>query len=101
MVDPLLVGYHQQDFRDPRIIGRENGPKPVPRCLMLHRIGREREEFVSSAEVHQCVNAFYKMYGWGFRARDIQVVFETLKTYPSANTHIPLVLPISELKNPK
>ena len=93
MVDPELVDYWQPDFRDPRIIDQENGPQPIPLCLMLRRIGREHEEFVSGAEVRQSVNALYKMYGRGFRARDMQLVFETLKTYPPADAHIPLVPP--------
>jgi hypothetical protein len=62
---------------------------------MLRRIGREHEEFVSSAEVRQSVNALYKMYGRGFRKRDMRVVFETLKNYPPPHTRIPLVPPTS------
>ena len=95
MVDPELVDYWQPDFRDPQVIDQENGPKPIPLCLMLRRIGREHEEFVSSAEVRQSVNALYKMYGRGFRKRDMQVVFETLKNYPPPHTRIPLVPPTS------
>ena len=101
MVDPEIVDYWQPDFRDPQVIDQENGPQPIPLCLMLRRIGKEHEEFVSGAEVRQCVNALYKMYGRGFRARDMQVVFETLKTYPSADARIPLVPPTSVPKNPK
>ena len=101
MVDPKLVDYWQPDFRDPQIIDQENGPQPIPLCLMLRRIGREQEEFVSGAEVRQAVNALYKMYGRGFRARDMQVVFETLKTYPPADAYIPLVPPTNLPKNPK
>jgi len=95
MVAPELVDYWQPDFRDPQVIDQENGPKPIPLCLMLRRIGREHEEFVSSAEVRQSVNALYKMYGRGFRKRDMQVVFETLKNYPPPHTRIPLVPPTS------
>jgi GNAT superfamily N-acetyltransferase len=95
MVDPELVDYWQPDFRDPRIIDQENGPKPIPLCLMLRRFGREHEEFVSGAEVCQVVDALYKMYGRGFRKRDMRVVFETLKNYPPPHSRIPLVPPTS------
>jgi GNAT superfamily N-acetyltransferase len=101
MVSPELVDYLQPDFRDPRIIDQENGPQPIPLCLMLRRIGREQEEFVSGAEVCQVVNALYKMYGRSFRKQDMQAVLETLKNYPPPHTRIPLVPPTSELKNPK
>jgi hypothetical protein len=101
MVSPELVDYLQPDFRDPRIIDQENGPQPIPLCLMLRRIGREQEEFVSGAEVCQVVNALYKMYGRSFRKQDMQAVFENLNNYPPPHTRIPLVPPTSELKNPK
>jgi GNAT superfamily N-acetyltransferase len=96
MVAPELVDYRQPDFRNPQVIDQENGPKPIPLCLMLRRIGREQEEFVSGAEVCQVVNALYKMYGRSFRKQDMQAVFETLKNYPPPHTRIPLVPPTSE-----
>lgn len=101
MVDPALVDYRQPDFRDPQIIDQENGPQPIPLCLMLRRIGREHEEFVSGTEVRQSVNALYKMYGRGFRKQDMQAVHETLKNYPPPHARIPLIRPTSVLKNPK
>ena len=101
MVDPSLVDYRQPDFRDPQIIDQENGPQPIPLCLMLRRIGKEHEEFISGAEVRQSVNALYKMYGQGFRKQDMQAVLETLKNYPPPHARIPLVRPTSVPKNPK
>jgi GNAT superfamily N-acetyltransferase len=99
MVDPELVDYWQPDFRDPRIIDQEKGPQPIPLCLMLRLIGREHEEFVSGAEVRQCVNALYKMYGRGFRQQDMQAVLETIKNYPPPHTRIRLVPPTRAVKN--
>lgn len=93
MVDPLLVDYRQPDFRDPRIIDRENGPQPLPLCLMLRRIGREHEEFISGAEVSRSVNALYKMYGRDFRRQDMQAVLETLEKYPPPHARVPLLPP--------
>ena len=100
MVDPELVDYWQPDFRDPQVIDQENGPQPIPLCLMLRRIGMVNEDFVSGAEVCQVVNALYKMYGRSFRKQDMQAVCETLKNYPPPHALIPLVPPTSELKNP-
>ena len=99
MVDPELVDYWQPDFRDPKVIDQENGPKPIPLCLMLRRVGREHEEFVGSAEVRQSVNALYKMYSRGFRKRDMRAVLETLCYYPSPDARIPLVPPTRAVKN--
>lgn len=98
MVDPELVDYWQPDFRDPKVIDQENGPKPIPLFLMLRRIGREHEDFVSGAEVLHCVKALYKMYGQGFRECDMRVVLETLKSYPRPEAHIPLALPTRAVK---
>ena len=95
MVSPLLVDYRQPDFRDPQIIDREGGPRPLPLCLMLRGIGREQENSVSGAQISHYVNALYKMYARGFRECDMRVVFETLKTYPLPDAHIPLVPPTS------
>jgi GNAT superfamily N-acetyltransferase len=95
MVAPELVDYRQPDFRDPQIIDREGGPRPLPLCLMLRGIGREQENSVSGSEVRRFVNALYKMYARGFRDCDMRVVFESLKTYPLPDAHIPLVPPTS------
>lgn len=93
MVDPSLVDYRQPDFRAPHLIDAGNGPRPVPLCLMLRRIGREHETFVGGDEVIQSVNALYKMYGRGFREQDMQAVLETLSGYPAPDARIPLVPP--------
>ena len=98
MVDPAFVDYRQPDFRDPRIIDRENGPRPLPLCLMLRRIGRENEEFASGAEIRLCVHALYKMYARGFRASDMQVVVDTLRHYPAPEAPIPLIPPTRAVK---
>lgn len=93
MVDPAFVDYRQPDFRDPRIIDQGNGPRPLPLCLMLRRIGLENEDSVSGAEIRHCVNALYKMYARGFRECDMQAVLETLPHYPAPDSHIPLIPP--------
>lgn len=99
MVDPAVIDYRQPDFRDLQTIDRENGPQPVPLCLMLRRIGREHEEFVSGAEVRRSVNALYKMYGRGFRKQDMRAVLETLENYPPPHALIPLLPPTQAVMN--
>lgn len=93
MVDPSQVDYRQPDFRAPHVIDRENGPRPLPLCLMLRRIGRENEDYVTGAEIRHCVNALYKMYARGFREQDMKVVIQTLQNYPAADALIRLVPP--------
>ena len=93
MVDPKRVSYLQPDFRHPHDIDQSNGPIPVPLCLMLRRVGREQESYVSGAEVLQVVHALYRMYGVGFRESDMKVVGDSLSTYPAPDEAIDLLPP--------
>ena len=93
MVDPELVSYLQPDFRDPAEIDISSGPQPLPLTLMLRRIGREAEGFVSGAEILHNVKALYKMYASEFRSADMYQVYESLKNYPAAGARIPLKPP--------
>jgi hypothetical protein len=93
MVDPARVRYLQPDFRSFVEIDKSSGPRPVPLCLMLRRVGREEETSVSGAEVLQVVQALYRMYGTGFRESDMKVVLESLSTYPEASESIDLLPP--------
>ena len=93
MVDPELVSYLQPDFRDPAEIDISSGPQPLPLTLMLRRMGREAEGFVSGAEILHNVKALYKMYAAEFRSADMYQVYESLKNYPAAGARIPLKPP--------
>jgi GNAT superfamily N-acetyltransferase len=93
MIDPTQVDYRQPDFRPPQIIDRENGPRALPLCLLVRRIGREVEDFVSGAEVRHCVHALYKMYARGFREQDMHIVLKSLQSYPAEGARIRLVPP--------
>ena len=93
MVDPELVSYLQPDFRDPAEIDISSGPQPLPLTLMLRRMGREAEGFVSGAEILHNVKALYKMYASEFRSADMYQVYESLKNYPAAGARIPLKPP--------
>lgn len=95
MVDPARVHYLQPDFRDPSEIDQTGGPRPVPLCLMLRRVGREHEDQVSGAEVLAAARSLYKMYGVEFRARDMRVVFDSLAAYPGEDETVDLIAPTS------
>lgn len=92
-VDPSRVHYLQPDFRAPQNIDQNGGVHPIPLCLIIRRVGREEENFITGAEVRQIVCSLYKMYGSEFRARDMAAVYQSLETYPPDEEQIPLLPP--------
>lgn len=92
-IDPSRVGYLQPDFRAHHEIDRDGGPRPLPLVLIIRRVGREQEEFVTGAEVRRIATSLYKMYGTGFRAKDMEVVHASLEGYPAPDEKIPLIPP--------
>jgi len=92
-VDPSRVNYLQPDFRPPREIDLSGGPQPIPLTLIVRRVGRETEEFITGAEVRHIAASLYKMYGAAFRAQDMAAVDPTLADYPADDEKIRLVLP--------
>jgi len=92
-VDPARVNYLQPDFRPPREIDLSSGPQPIPLTLVVRRVGREAEEFITGSEVRHIAASLYKMYGAAFRAQDMAAVEATLADYPGDDEKIRLVLP--------
>ena len=92
-IDPARVGYLQPDFRAHHEIDLGGGPSPIPLSLIIRRVGRESEDFVSGAEVRRIAVSLYKMYGVGFRSQDMRAVHASLDGYPSAEEQIPLIPP--------
>jgi hypothetical protein len=92
-VDPDRVHYHQPDFRDPETIDASGGAKTIPLCLIIRRVGREHESFISGAEVRHLVTALYGMYAMEFRAQDMAPLWHELKSYPPDEAKIPLLRP--------
>jgi hypothetical protein len=92
-VDPAAVNYLQPDFRTPADIDASEGPRPLPFGLILRRVKREQETTLRGQEVRDIVTALYKMYGTGFRERDMAGLWGSLRDYPAADTEIALVPP--------
>ena len=65
-LDPSVVKYFQPDFRSPQEIDTSGGPRPLPCCLLLRRVGGQ-DEFVRGSEVRHIVECLYRMYGTGCR----------------------------------
>lgn len=93
MVDPAAVNYLQPDFRDPVEIDRSGGPRPVPLCLIIRRVGLEVEDAEPGSEVAALVRSLYKMYGMEFREADMKIVWDSMKSYPPAEARIALLPP--------
>ena len=95
-VNPGVVDYHQPDFRSPQEIDASGGPRPVQLQLVIRRVGLEKEQTLSGAEVKSLVAALYQMYATEFRPQDMAVIWDQLKTkYPSDESPVQLVDPQS------
>lgn len=92
-IDPARVGYLQPDFRAHHEIDIGGGPQPIPLCLIIRKVGREKENFVTGSEVRRIARSLYKMYGTGFRPKDMEVVHASLENYPAGDEKIPLIPP--------
>lgn len=92
-IDPSRVGYLQPDFRAHHEIDLAGGPEPIPLALIIRRVGREQEDFVTGAEVRRIATSLYKMYETGFRAKDMEIVHASLENYPAPDEKIPLIPP--------
>jgi hypothetical protein len=97
MIDPRRVGYLQPDFRPPDEIDVGGGPKPLSLALVVRRVGRERELTISGAEVLGIAESLYRMYGAGFRPRDMVPLTASLQTYPASDEVIDLLPPTTDL----
>ena len=92
-IDPSRVGYLQPDFRAHHEIDLDGGPRPIPLCLIVRRVGRENEDWITGAEVRRIARSLYKMYASGFRAKDMEFVRASLENYPAPDEKIALLAP--------
>lgn len=74
-VDPCIE-YWQPDFRPPEEIDASGGIRPVPLTLIIRRVGREAEPFITGSEVKHVIRALYQMYAAGFREQDMRPLFD-------------------------
>jgi len=100
MADPSRLNYLQPDFRSPVEIDASGGAQPLPLCLLFRQVGFDARNSLTGWEIRHAVQCLYKMYGAGFREKDMQAVLETLKKFPPPHAHIPLVPPTSVQTHP-
>lgn len=98
-LDPAVVPYHQPDFRPPADIDASGGPQPLPFGLIVRRVGREHETQLARGEALQLVDCLYRMYGLGFRARDMAPLWDRQKEWAKGEGFVGL-LPPSASTNP-
>lgn len=92
-IDPSRINYLQPDFRPVEEIDLDGKPRPIPMLLLVRKVGREKEETISGAEVHTIVEALYRMYLTGFRPADMEPLFASLEDYPEPDQSIALLPP--------
>jgi len=92
-LDPSKVTYFQPDFRPPREIDPSGGPRPLPFCLLVRRVGREEENLVRGAEVLGIVECLYRMYALGCRESDMLPLWQRLQNYPEHEAEVELLPP--------
>ncbi len=92
-LDPRAVPYLQPDFRSTVAIDASGGPRPLPFGLIVRRVNREQEQTITGAEARGMVETFYQMYGAGFRAQDMALVWKNLDNFPVPNATVRLLPP--------
>ena len=92
-IDPARVGYLQPDFRAHHEIDIGGNPRLLPLCLVIRNVGREAEDCITGEDVRRIVLALYKMYGAGFREKDMEPAHDSLAAYPAPDATIPLLPP--------
>ncbi|MEO6052534.1 MAG: hypothetical protein ABIP97_00835 [Chthoniobacterales bacterium] len=94
-IDPQVIHYLQPDFRSSEVIDAD-GAKPIPMTLVVRKPGREVWNSISGSTVQNIVRALYHMYGMEFRPQEMQVVMDSLQTYPESSTPIALLPPTAQ-----
>jgi hypothetical protein len=97
-IDPAAVNYLQPDFHAPEEIDDYGRPRPIPLSLVIRRVGRENETEITGVEVRDIAESLYRMYRAGFREKDMEPLFASLKSYPAAGTRIALLPPTADVR---
>ena len=91
-VDPAVVHFHQPDFRSFAEIDASQ-PQLLPFQLILRRVGREADSYLTGGEVRTLVERLYHLYAQEFRPADMQAVWRQLDAYPAADAPVALLPP--------
>jgi hypothetical protein len=92
-IDPDQVRYFQPDFRTPETIDM-TAVRPLPLALVIRRVGREAEGWISGAEVREIVTALYAMFGVHVRADHMAPLWGLLDHFPAPGEPVALRPPL-------
>ena len=92
-IDPLLVDFHQPDFRAPAEIDATGGARPVKFQLVIRRVGRELETTIRGTEIRALVQSLYDIYGPQFRPQDMAHPLLDLARLPANDAVVSLLPP--------
>jgi len=92
-IDPSAVAYRQPDFRPEHHIDATS-LRPVPLALVVRRIGREAEGWMSGAEVRAITAALYTMFGVHARADHMAPLWAALQHFPGPEERVALCPPL-------
>lgn len=88
-IDPDAVPYRQPDFRSAHDIDTTS-LQPVPLALVVRRIGREAEGWMSGAEVRAITAALYTAFGVHVRADHMAPLWAALEHFPAPQDRVTL-----------
>lgn len=92
-IDPDQVRYYQPDFRAPATIDM-TAVRPLPLALVIRRVGREADRWISGAEVREIVTALYAMFGVHVRADHMAPLWALLDHFPGPGERVGLRKPL-------
>lgn len=95
MIDPSAVPYIQPDFRPAEEIDTTGGPRPLRLNLLVRIVGDESRDSLDGATVRGIATSLYRMYGAGFREKDMHPVWENLDRFPGSRETVRLIAPTS------
>jgi GNAT superfamily N-acetyltransferase len=93
-IDPDAVRYCQPDFRAADEIDR-SGVQPVPLALIIRRVGREADAWISGGAVRELVAALYTMFGVHVRADHLAPLWGLLEHFPGPGEPVALRRPLA------
>lgn len=93
LADPSRLNYLQPDFRSPLEIDANGGAQPLPLCLLFRHVACDDRTSLCGKEIRHAVKCLYKMYGAGFREKDMKAVYQSLDAFPANEEIVVLMNP--------